>query len=296
MTKAQQQHAISSTVFMCRFQDADICCCRLPDFWSIAYDYWQYPGFPKIVIFAAEVAAVSGSLKSVFMKKKVVVLTGAGISAESGIRTFRDADGLWEEYRIEEVATWDAWQRNPALVLEFYNKRRAQLGTVVPNAAHLALVKLEEKFEVQIITQNVDDLHERAGSANILHLHGELVKVRSTADDELVYNIGYGEIGLGDHCEKGFQLRPHIVWFGEAVPLIEAAADLVAEADILLIIGTSLLVYPAAGLMHYAPARCMKYVVDPNSLPVGGISKPEVLQMNAGAGVPLLVNRLLSDN
>ncbi len=229
------------------------------------------------------------------MKKKVVVLTGAGISAESGIRTFRDADGLWEEYRIEDVATWDAWQQNPALVLEFYNKRRTQLGTVVPNAAHLALVKLEEKFDVQIITQNVDDLHERAGSANILHLHGELVKVRSTADDELVYTIGYGEIGLGDHCEKGFQLRPHIVWFGEAVPMIDVAAGIIADADIILVIGTSLLVYPAAGLLYYAPETSAKYLVDPAGMHVSRVANLEVIRKKAGEGVPELVEKLMNN-
>ena len=225
--------------------------------------------------------------------KKVVVLTGAGISAESGLKTFRDSDGLWEEYRIEEVATYDAWLRNPALVLEFYNKRRSQLGTVSPNVAHLALVKLEQKFDVQIITQNVDDLHERAGSSRILHLHGQLTRVRSTRYPELVTDIGYCGIEIGDLCEKGFQLRPHIVWFGEAVPLIEDAADLTQQADILLVIGTSLAVYPAAGLIHYVRPGCPIYLVDPGSLQVQGIPNLTFIQEKAGIGVPRLVDQLL---
>jgi len=227
------------------------------------------------------------------MKKKVVVLTGAGISAESGIKTFRDSDGLWEEYRIEDVATYDAWLRNPALVLDFYNKRRMQLATVVPNPAHLALVELEQKFEVKIITQNVDDLHERAGSSNILHLHGELTKVRSTANPELVTDIGYSEIKQGDKCALGSQLRPHIVWFGEAVPLIEDAAELTMQADILLVIGTSLAVYPAAGLVNYAPAHCRIFLVDPGDLQVHWINNLEFVREKAGTGVPAIVGRLL---
>ena len=228
------------------------------------------------------------------MKKKIVVLTGAGVSAESGIKTFRDSDGLWEEYRIEDVATYDAWQRNQPLVLDFYNKRRAQLGTVQPNKAHYALVDLEEKYDVYIITQNVDDLHERAGSSHILHLHGELTKARSSVDDYLLYYIGYKEICAGDTCEKGSQLRPHVVWFGEAVPMIAEAAEILTDADILLVIGTSLQVYPAAGLLHYAPVMCPKYVIDPNSLPVTGIPNLKVIQKTAGEGVPALVTQLLN--
>lgn len=227
------------------------------------------------------------------MNKKVVVLTGAGISAESGIKTFRDSDGLWEEYRIEEVATYEAWVRNPALVLDFYNKRRMQLTTVAPNAAHRALVSLEQRYEVQIITQNVDDLHERAGSSKILHLHGELTKVRSTGDPQLVRHIGYQEIKYGDLCEKGFQLRPHIVWFGEAVPLFEEAVELTSQADILIVIGTSLLVYPAAGLIHYARPECAIYLVDPGDMQVSGIKNLTFIQEKAGIGVPDLVNKLL---
>ena len=172
--------------------------------------------------------------------KKIVVLTGAGISAESGIRTFRDSDGLWEEHRVEDVATYEAWQRDQALVLNFYNQRRKQLYEVKPNAGHLALVELEKKYDVRIITQNVDDLHEQAGSTKVLHLHGELKKVRSTVDESLVYDLEGWELKKGDLCEKGSQLRPHIVWFGEAVPMIEPAMELSAEADIFIVIGTSL--------------------------------------------------------
>lgn len=227
------------------------------------------------------------------MKKNIVVLSGSGISAESGIKTFRDSDGLWEEYHIEDVATWDAWVKNRELVLEFYNRRRMQLAEVQPNVAHLALARLEEKYNVQVITQNVDDLHERAGSSQILHLHGELVKVRSTLDENLVYNIGYKEIFAGDKCEKGSQLRPHIVWFGEPVPLIAKAAAIVSEADILIVVGTSLQVYPAAGLMHYSPAACKRYVIDPASLPVDGMPNLKIIRKKAGDGVPELVNELL---
>lgn len=229
------------------------------------------------------------------MRKKIVVLTGAGISAESGIKTFRDSNGLWEEYRVEDVATFEAWRRYQPMVLEFYNKRRAELGQAEPNKAHKALVELETKFEVHIITQNIDDLHERAGSSHILHLHGELTKARSTEDDHLLYDIGYKEIKKGDTCELGSQLRPHVVWFGEPVPMIEEAAELLTDADILLIIGTSLQVYPAAGLMHYAPPASRKYVIDPKSIPISGIPNLEVIQKTAGAGVPELVQKLLNE-
>lgn len=230
------------------------------------------------------------------MKKKIVVLTGAGMSAESGIKTFRDSDGLWEEYRVEDVATFEAWSRDQAMVQEFYNKRRAELGRSQPNKAHKSLVDLEEKFNVYIITQNIDDLHERAGSSQVIHLHGELTKARSSVDDNLLYDIGYSEIKKGDTCEHGSQLRPHVVWFGEPVPMIEEAAETLIDADILLIIGTSLQVYPAAGLMHYAPSTCRKYVIDPKSLPVKGISGLEVIQKTAGEGVPELVNKLLNES
>ena len=226
--------------------------------------------------------------------KKLLVLTGAGISAESGIRTFRDSGGLWEEYAVEEVATPGAWQANPALVLEFYNQRRRQLDTVNPNAAHYALAELESQFDVQIITQNVDDLHERAGSTKILHLHGELKKARSTIDESLVYDIGSGELKLGDLCPLGSQLRPHIVWFGEAVPNIIPASEMCAGADIFIIVGTSLNVYPAAGLIHYVPELSPKYIVDPGGISIGGVPGLTVIAEKAGTGVPALVARLLN--
>lgn len=227
--------------------------------------------------------------------KKLVVLTGAGMSAESGVKTFRDNDGLWENHRVEEVATFEAWERNPELVMEFYNQRRKQLFEVEPNAGHFALVRLEEKFDVQIITQNVDDLHERAGSSKVLHLHGELKKVRSSVDPNLVYTMDSWELKLGDKCEKGSQLRPHIVWFGEAVEMIVPAFELVSQADIVLVIGTSMVVYPAAGLINYVSAKAPKYYIDPKAFPVPGIANLTVIQEKAGAGVPLLVNKLLTD-
>jgi NAD-dependent deacetylase len=194
--------------------------------------------------------------------KKIVVLTGAGISAESGIKTFRDADGLWENHRIEDVATPEGWMKNPRLVLEFYNQRRAQLFDVQPNEGHKALAELEKKFEVHVVTQNVDDLHERAGSSRVLHLHGELRKARSTRYSDLVYHWDK-DLNMGDLCERGAQLRPHIVWFGEAVPMLEPAAGLASEADIFIIVGTSLQVYPAASLMVYASRHIPFYYVDP---------------------------------
>lgn len=196
------------------------------------------------------------------MRKKIVVLTGAGISAESGIKTFRDGDGLWENHRIEDVATPEAWKRDPVLVQEFYNQRRRQLLTVTPNAGHLALVELEKKFDVQIITQNVDDLHERAGSSHVVHLHGELRKVRSERYPNLVYDWDR-DLVMGDLCDRGTQLRPFIVWFGESVPMIETAAKITETADILIIVGTSLQVYPAASLMIYAPEAIPVYYIDP---------------------------------
>ncbi|MCB0526308.1 MAG: NAD-dependent deacylase [Lewinellaceae bacterium] len=194
--------------------------------------------------------------------KKLVVLSGAGMSAESGIKTFRDSDGLWEDHRIEDVATPEGWYKNPELVLEFYNQRRAQLFSVEPNEGHKAIASLETEFDVQVVTQNVDDLHERAGSTNVLHLHGELRKVRSSVYESMIYPWDKDLI-LGDLCEAGHQLRPHIVWFGEAVPMLEKAIDLAAEADYFIIIGTSLQVYPAAGLMQYAPPHIPFYYVDP---------------------------------
>jgi len=194
-------------------------------------------------------------------KKRLVVLTGAGVSAESGLKTFRDSDGLWEGYDIEEVATASAWKRNPALVLEFYNFRRQNVKEAIPNDAHYALAQLEEDFDVHIVTQNIDDLHERAGSTQVLHLHGEVLKMRSVKNDQLIYPIE-GDIQLGDTAEDGGQLRPHIVWFEEPVPMIEQAIQIVKKADIFMVVGTSLVVYPAAGLVNYAPWPIPKFIID----------------------------------
>lgn len=194
--------------------------------------------------------------------KRIVVLSGAGISAESGVKTFRDNNGLWENHDVMEVASPEGWRRNTELVLDFYNQRRRQLREVQPNAAHLALVELEQKYDVDIVTQNVDDLHERAGSRQVLHLHGELKKVRSTLDPSLIYPWEK-DLSIGDLCDKGGQLRPHVVWFGEPVPMIEPAAQRVAQADIIIIVGTSMSVYPAAGLIGLAPAHADIYYIDP---------------------------------
>jgi NAD-dependent deacetylase len=225
--------------------------------------------------------------------KKIVVLTGAGVSAESGLKTFRDHDGLWHNYRIEEVATPDAWERDMDLVLDFYNERRKNLAEALPNAAHISLARLEESYDVTVITQNVDDLHERGGSSKVLHLHGELKKVRSSLDPSLIYELQGWELKKGDLCEKGSQLRPHIVWFGEPVPLIEEAAELCAGADIMIVIGTSLQVYPAAGLIHYAFAGAQKYYIDPKAVPVPFIPNLEIIRKTAGEGVPELVEKLM---
>lgn len=208
------------------------------------------------------------------MKKRIAVLTGAGVSAESGISTFRDSNGLWEQYKVEDVASIDGWHRNPGLVLDFYNARRRQLETVKPNKAHLSIAELEKEYSVTVITQNVDNLHERAGSTRIIHLHGELTKVRPADccnendgfSEKYVFDIGYGDLHLGDLSPGGAQLRPHIVWFGEAVPKIGAAIDAVEAADIILIAGTSLQVYPAAGLYMYAKADAPIYIIDPKEI------------------------------
>ncbi|MCG8411690.1 MAG: NAD-dependent deacylase [Bacteroidales bacterium] len=200
------------------------------------------------------------------MRKKLVVLSGAGMSAESGIKTFRDMGGLWEEYNVMEVASPEAWQNNPELVLRFYNERRKKLFEAKPNEGHLKIAQLEEYFDVQIITQNVDDLHERAGSSNVLHLHGELKKVRSTYDSNLIYTMNTWELKLGDVCEKGFQLRPHIVWFGEDVPAINQAIKICRKADVFLVVGTSLNVYPAAGLIDFVSDKVPLFLIDPNDV------------------------------
>jgi NAD-dependent deacetylase len=196
-------------------------------------------------------------------KKNLVVFTGAGISAESGIKTFRDSGGLWEQYKIEDVATFEAWEKNPDLILKFYNERREQVLNAKPNAAHVAIAELQKKFHVTVITQNVDDLHERAGSKSVIHLHGELSKARSTVDEHLIYNISKKGIHKGDVCEKGSQLRPHIVWFGEAVPQMDKANLIAAQAELFVVIGTSLNVYPAAGILNFVMPMVPKWLLDP---------------------------------
>ena len=227
--------------------------------------------------------------------KRLVILTGAGMSSESGIKTFRDSGGLWEDYDISEVATPEAWHRNKDLVLRFYNERRRQLSGCNPNSGHIGLAQLEKHFDIQIITQNIDDLHERAGSKKILHLHGELTKARSTVDPSLIYDIGYRDISNGDKCEKGSQLRPHIVWFGEEVPMMDRAASLAAGADIFVVIGSSLNVYPAAGLVGYAPERASLWLIDPNDVSVPVYRKVEVIKEKAARGVEILTERLLNE-
>jgi len=228
--------------------------------------------------------------------KKLVVLTGSGISSESGLKTFRDSGGLWENYDVMEVASYAGWTRNMELVLKFYNERRAQLQKAEPNSAHAGLVELEEFFDVQIITQNVDDLHEKAGSRNVLHLHGILTRARSTGDPDLIYNIGYKPINPGDTCEKGYQLRPDIVWFGEAVPAIEKAALITSEADLFVVIGTSMVVYPAAGLIDYVPKNTPVFLIDPNDVAVPIYRHVHFIREKAGTGVDNLKNILLNEH
>lgn len=226
--------------------------------------------------------------------KKLVILTGAGMSAESGIKTFRDSGGLWEEHRVEDVASPMGWALNRKLVLKFYNDRRRELARCEPNAGHLGLAALEKHFNVHIITQNIDNLHEKAGSTDVVHLHGELTKARSTKDPDLIYDIGYKDINEGDKCELGSQLRPHIVWFGEAVPMIEEAVKITSEADIFAVIGTSLNVYPAAGLIEYVPDRASLWLIDPNYVYVPGDRKVTVIKEPASKGVEVLTERLLA--
>lgn len=225
--------------------------------------------------------------------KNLVVLTGAGISAESGISTFRDSGGLWEQYRIEDVATPEGWARDPKLVTDFYNQRRKQLLEVEPNYGHIALVELEKYFNVYVVTQNVDNLHERAGSKNIVHLHGELTKVRSERFDHLIYELTPDryEVKIGDKCEKGFQLRPHIVWFGEAVPMLEEAVRLAQKADIFVVVGTSLNVYPAASLVHYVQPEVPVYVVDPNSMAIND-SRWHYIRLGASEGMKEFIKQI----
>lgn len=225
--------------------------------------------------------------------KNIVILTGAGISAESGLKTFRDADGLWEGHDVMEVATPEGFRTNPGLVLDFYNQRRRQLLTVEPNLAHSALVDLEHHFNVHVITQNVDDLHERAGSSQVLHLHGELLKARSTEFNDDVFKCE-NDIKIGDYCTKGFQIRPHIVWFGEAVPLLEEAIKITEKADVLIIIGTSMQVYPAASLINFVSPQTAIYVIDPKpSITENSLNNMTVIAKTAVEGVPTLVASLV---
>ena len=226
------------------------------------------------------------------MKKKLVVLTGAGISAESGIPTFRGADGLWEGHDVMEVASPQGWAKNQALVLDFYNQRRKAVLEAEPNKAHKILAELEQYYDVQIITQNIDDLHERGGSSNVLHLHGEIKKARSCADENLVYELEGWESKEGDLCEKGSQLRPHIVWFGEMVPMIEPAAKITGSADILLVVGTSLQVYPAAGLIHQVESDVPIYVVDPYTPEYRGNNQVTAIPKSAVDGMKELREKL----
>ncbi|WP_271424880.1 SIR2 family NAD-dependent protein deacylase [Aequorivita sinensis] len=223
---------------------------------------------------------------------KIVVLSGAGVSAESGIKTFRDGNGLWENHDIMEVASTEAFKRNPALVLDFYNQRRRQLQTVEPNSAHIALAELEKHHDVTIITQNVDDLHERAGSTDVIHLHGELLKARSTVDENLILEWK-DDLNIGDCCDNNHQLRPHIVWFGEMVPMIEVASEIIEDADAIIIVGTSMQVYPAAGIIQYAKANAQVYFIDPNPS-INPTKRISVYAEKASTGVPKVVEKLAS--
>jgi len=224
------------------------------------------------------------------MKKKLVVLTGAGISAESGLKTFRDSDGLWNGYNIEDVATPRAWKKDKQLVLDFYNMRRKDVANAQPNAAHIGLAELEKYFDVHIITQNIDDLHERAGSTKVLHLHGEIFKMRSELNENLIYEIRK-DILLGDIAEDGAQLRPHIVWFEEPVPIIEQAAQIAEAADIFVVIGTSLVVYPAAGLVHYTKPAIPKFIIDKN-IPYSSMYNITAINKPATQGITELIKLL----
>jgi NAD-dependent deacetylase len=227
--------------------------------------------------------------------KKLVVFTGSGISAESGLKTFRDMGGLWEEYNVADVASPEGWDKNMDLVLRFYNERRRQLLNSHPNPGHTALVDLEKYFEVHIITQNVDDLHERAGSNHVLHLHGELKKAQSTFFSKLIYEIEGTELNRGDLCEMGYQLRPYIVWFGEAVPKMDDAITICQKADIFLVVGTSLNVYPAASLIDYVPPKCPVFLVDPNKIVAPVYREHSFIQEKAGAGLQSLKDKLIRE-
>ena len=228
-------------------------------------------------------------------RNKLIVLSGAGVSAESGIRTFRDSNGLWENHDVMEVATPEGWRRNRALVLDFYNQRRKQARECQPNAAHRLLAELEQHLEVQIITQNVDDLHERAGSTKVLHLHGELKKAQSSLDPKLIYDLDHWEIREGDKCEKGSQLRPFIVWFGEEVPMIVPAMEMVQQADYLLVLGTSLQVYPAASLIDLAPKSSLKFLIDPNPPNYHSSKDFQIIAKSATQGMEIFTQLILEN-
>jgi len=225
-------------------------------------------------------------------QKHIVVLSGAGVSAESGIQTFRDGDGLWEKHNVQDVATPEAWQRDPELVLRFYNERREQIRKAEPNAAHKAIAHLEDGFKVTVITQNIDDLHERGGSTEVLHLHGEIFKARSTLDDRLIHNLGQSDIHPGDMCDKGSQLRPHIVWFGEDVPMYPIAHEVTQTADLVIVVGTSLQVQPASFLASAAPSHVARIVVDPKA---SADTPAFYLRDAAGIAMPVLVDYLLEN-
>ena len=228
------------------------------------------------------------------MKRSLVVLSGSGISAESGIPTFRDAGGLWEGYRVEDVATPEAWHKDKGMVLDFYNQRRKKALEVKPNRGHEVLAELEEFFDVTVVTQNVDNLHERAGSSKVIHLHGSLFESRSTLDENLVYPIIGSELNLGDKCERGSQLRPNIVWFGEAVSLMDKAVHLASICEIFVVVGTSLVVYPAAGLVDYAPRSVPKFIVDPGTLEMRSYPNLTFIQEKASVGMTKLKNMLMT--
>lgn len=231
------------------------------------------------------------------MKKKIVILTGAGISQESGIKTFRDSNGLWENHKVEDVASPKGFLLNPELVLKFYNERRRQLKEVEPNEGHKQLLRLDEKYDVSIVTQNVDNLHERAGSKKVLHIHGVLTEAKSSGNDNTVKDIGYEDIKIGDLCEEGFQMRPNIVWFGESVPMLPTAEGLCFDADIFIIIGTSLVVYPAAGLSRLVHSNVPIYIVDPNDVVAPNRGNPlTIIKKNATEGVKDLVDKLMENN
>ena len=225
--------------------------------------------------------------------KRLIVFSGAGMSAESGIPTFRGSDGLWENHRLEDVATPEAWERDPALVLEFYNQRRKAILEAQPNEGHQLIARWQDEFEVTVLTQNIDDLHERAGSTDVLHLHGEIRKSRSTANSQLVYPIENWHLNIGDMCENGTQLRPHIVWFGEDVPMLEIAANKISVADIFLVVGTSLQVYPAAGLVHYALQATQRFIVDPQANELLKMDDWRSISMGASEGLRLADSELL---